>query len=391
MSIRYDLPKTSNSKGSFVQTFLIWGLPVICWLGLIIAWWLYSGEEEPSEKKPEATSQVAPAPTETATEPVSQESPKAPETPVAPQPEQPLQPSMPAAPQPVESTNAPAPAPTTPVNAVAQLPGISSIYDFSGARSNLNLPKENLCKSGIIVDPVTHKVLWAKNAEKVVPIASMTKMMTLLLIEEAITNGSIKRDTVIPVTEKAYRIGGTQVWLDPRESFPLRELMKAIAIRSANDAAFLVGEYLSSGDITSFIRLMNGRAKELGMANTHFFDAHGLGDKKAKKHNTSSAYDMILLAEKLLNYPEVMKLVSTRLDTFRNGKTELRNSNNLVFNRIPGVDGMKTGFTDEAGYCVTFTCIRNGRRLIGCVTGFDKSKNRDEFCKALLDWAYRAE
>lgn len=383
MSVRYDLPKVSHAKGSFLQIFLIWGLPVICWLALIIGWWFYSGEDEVepnTESSTPATTVQTPPPVVAPTE--------EPVTPASP----PVTPNAVAEPEPTPAATAPStPVVETPAPAPAETPTLASIYDFSGARSNLGLPKEKLCKSGIIVDPKTHKVLWAKNAEKEVPIASMSKMMTILLVEEAVANGAIKRDTVIPVTENAYRIGGTQVWLDPRESFPLSELMKAIAIRSANDAAYLVGEYLASGDVNSFVRLMNKRAKELGMSHTHFFDPHGLGNKKRREHNTSTAYDLVLLAEKLIHYPEVMKLVATRMDSFRNGKTELRNSNNLVFNRIPGVDGLKTGFTDAAGFCVTFTCIRNGRRLIGCVTGFDKSKNRDEFCKALLDWAYRID
>lgn len=357
MSMRYELPKTSKGSSSFIQTLFIWGVPIFIWLLLILWWWFASGEETPNEvaaTQPQMSHQQAIAKSTTPTSPTS--------------------------------------TPEVKQNPQANLAHIASAsYDFSGARTDIPGVDASMCRSGIVVDVDQHRVLWAKQANKAVPIASMTKMMTLLLIEEAVSKGTIKRDTVIKVTEAAYRIGGTQVWLDPKESFPLSELTKAIAIRSANDAAYLVGEYLASGNVDAFVQSMNDRAKELGMKNTHFYDPHGLGDKKEKEHNTSSAYDMVLLGERLLAYPEIMKLCSTRLDTFRNGKTQLRNSNNLVFNRMEGVDGLKTGYTDASGFCVTFSVKRNGRRFLGCVTGFKRAKQRDQFCEKLIDWATQAE
>ena len=147
----------------------------------------------------------------------------------------------------------------------------------AGAVSHIGLPQENGCATGILVDPATRKVLWAKNADKAVPIASMTKMMTLLLAEEAIAAGKVTRDTPIRVTVAAYKIGGSQVWLDPKETFPLRELIKTIAVKSANDSAYLVGEFLGGGSMAAFIEAMNARAKALGLPHTRFYDAHGLG------------------------------------------------------------------------------------------------------------------
>lgn len=355
MSMRYELPKTSKGSGSFIQTLFIWGIPILIWL-LLILWWYFASGDEPSTPPSVVTAD------------------KMVEQPTLPMPSTPTTPTKPA----VEE-------PSTPGTNLAHI--ASASYDFSGAHADIPGLNDEGCRSGILVDVDNHRVLWAKDANRSVPIASMTKMMTLLLVEEAVAKGTINRDTMIKVTVNAYRIGGTQVWLDPKETFPLSELTKAIAIRSANDAAYLVGEYLASGDVDVFVQSMNDRAKELGMKDTHFYDPHGLGDKAKKQHNTSSAYDMVLLGERLLAYPEVMKLTATRLDSFRDGKTQLRNSNNLVFNRVEGVDGLKTGYTDASGFCVTFSLKRDGRRFLGCVTGFKRAKERDAFCKKLMDWA----
>lgn len=347
MSERYDLPDGVDSSRAWVRTLLVWGLPLAAWAAVIIGWFLFAGGD-PSTPDP--------AP---------------PEPPPAPA----VGPEVAEQAQAVQEEEAP------------EQPPATQDYDFRGAVADAGLPNEALCKTGILVDPVTRKVLWAKNADRAVPIASMSKMMTMLLTEEAIAAGRVSLDTPIKVTNAAYEIGGSQVWLDPRETFPLGELVKTIAIKSANDSAYLVAEYLGGGDVAVFVKAMNDRAQALGMKNTRFYDAHGLGDGKGH-HNLSSAHDLVLLAERLIQYPDVMRLASTRMDAFRDGKMQLRNSNNLVFNRVAGVDGLKTGFTDESGFCVTVTCLRGGRRLIGCVTGFKTSKQRDAFCKALLDWGY---
>lgn len=350
MAPKYDLPGgVGRGPSGLSRTLLVWGLPLLAWVALIVGWLIFSGKGE------------APA------EPPAQ--PPAPEAPAPAQPTPAPTQEAPAAPQPKPSVCPPA------------------AYDFAGAVSHIGLPQEAGCATGILVDPTSRKVLWAKHAEKPVPIASMTKMMTLLLAEEAIAEGRIARTTVIPVSVEAYKIGGSQVWLDPKESFPLGELLKAVAIKSANDAAYLVGERLGEGDIGAFVRRMNARAKELGMTHTEFYDAHGLGDAQ-KRNNRSSAHDMVLLGERLLAYPEAMRLAGTPMDTFRDGKTELKNHNNLVFRRVKGVDGLKTGYTSASGFCVTLSCERGGRRLLGCVTGFKSARDRDAFCKALLDWGY---
>ena len=374
---KYSLPQTTSPL--MMRHVIVWGLPFLGWVILIVAWLMLSSsepEEKPTTTAPQ-TEQVA-----------SQQVPAQPQLPTPqplPQPVQQPQP-LPAPVQPTQPVNN-VPAPTQTVTMPLDSAPSFVPYNFKTAVAQAGLPKEASCNTGILVDTATRKVLWAKGAERAVPIASMTKMMTMLLAEEAIAQGRVTRETRIPVTVNAYKIGGSQVWLDPKEVFPLSELLKAVAIKSANDAAYLVSEYLGDGDASTFVARMNARARELGMSHTSFYDAHGLGDSQ-KRNNLASAYDMVILAERLLAYPEVMKLAATRMDTFRNGKTELRNHNNLVFHRVPGVDGLKTGYTEASGFCVTFTCLRAGRRLIGCVTGFKTAKDRDAFCRALLDWGY---
>lgn len=372
MSNKYTLPQTRKVSASplLMRHLVVWGLPFLGWVILIVVWLNFSSSDNNTQPPTETVEEQ----TATATQPQSLPTPS--EAPVSPQ----------------SQTQTPISTPETPQPTTAQTSSNDMYafveYDFTSAVSQIGLAHEAACNTGILVEPATRKVLWAKGAARAVPIASMTKMMTMLLTEESIAQGRISRDTVIPVTEAAYKIGGSQVWLDPRESFPLSELLKAIAIKSANDAAFLVGEYLGNGSIDAFVQRMNTRATQLGMTHTTFYDAHGLGDSQ-KRNNLASAYDMVLLAERLLAYPEVMKLASTRMDTFRNGKLELKNHNNLVFNNVPGVDGLKTGYTEASGFCVTFTCIRDNRRLIGCVTGFRTHKERDTFCRALLNWGYK--
>ncbi|MEG1788923.1 MAG: D-alanyl-D-alanine carboxypeptidase family protein [Kiritimatiellia bacterium] len=356
MSLKYSLPKgNGNGSTSLMRSLLIWGIPVLGWVALVIVFlYFLNGSEKDSEAidaEPAPTEQTAPTAATAAT------------------------PTTPATPPKVPATASAAPVfPSAP-------------YDFSGAVSKLGLPKEAGCATGIIVDPMTRKVLWAKAADKAVPIASMTKMMTLLLAEEAIAAGKVTLATEIAVTPEASKIGGSQVWLDPRETFTLGELLKAVAIKSANDAAYLVGEFLGQGDADAFVARMNARAQAIGMVRTTFYDAHGLGDA-SKRNNSASAHDMVLLGERLIAFPNALRLSSTPMDSFRGGKTELKNHNNLVFQRVPGVDGLKTGYTKASGFCVTLSCRRNGRRLLACVTGFTSAKDRDTFCKALLNWGY---
>ncbi len=262
------------------------------------------------------------------------------------------------------------------------------------------IPDSDKAKSGILVDLGTREVLWAKNPQEPTQIASMTKMMTTLVVFEEMekSGGKITLDSPVKVSRAAMSIGGSQVYLDPKEIFPLRDLMKAVDIKSANDAAYLVAEFVGGGDVMSFVTKMNERAKELKMPGTTFFNPHGLPGKTAATDNVSSPEGMAILAEHLIDYPQVMEWASTWIADFREkgskGYVMLTNHNHMVpggKNECPGVDGLKTGFINRSGFCITVTCKRNNRRLVAVVTGFPSYKERDAFIKKLLDWGYNPQ
>jgi len=276
-------------------------------------------------------------------------------------------------------------------------PGFGKTFRYRGAvRGDLpKMPGGKLAGSGILVDLNSRNVLWCKNERKAVPIASMTKMMTLLVAMENLDrHPEWNLDMPVQIsraTTRAAREG--IIWLDVRETLPLRSLMQAAAIKSANDAAYQIAETAGGGNVDAFVAQMNRRAVELQMAGTHFVNPHGLPDKDGK-HTTSSAEGMVILGERLLEYPEVMKWVGTQQifierPLVKDGKTDLKNTNHLVVPRYPGVDGMKTGYTRAAKFCLTFTALRSGKRLMGCVTGFQTAKERDIFARRMLDWGYK--
>ena len=256
------------------------------------------------------------------------------------------------------------------------------------------MPGGSAAGSGILVDLSTRNVLWCKDEKKAVPIASMAKMMTLLVAFENLSQHpewSLDMPvTISRATTRAAKEG--IIWLDVRETLPLRSLMQAVAIKSANDAAYQVAETTSGGDVEKFVAQMNARAAALGMAGTVFVNPHGLPNPDGR-HSTSSAEGMVRLGERLLEYPDIMTWVGTQqlfIDRplVKGGKTDLKNTNHLVVPRYPGVDGMKTGYTRAAKFCLTFTAVRDGRRLMGCVTGFPTARDRDVFARRMLDWGY---
>ena len=265
----------------------------------------------------------------------------------------------------------------------------------SAVRGDLpKMPHGTLARSGILVDMNTRKVLWCKDEKKSVPVASMAKMMTLLVaLENMEKNPAWTLDTPVQISRAASRAAKEGIiWLDARETLPLRDLMKAVAIKSANDAAYQVAEFAAGGNADAFVAQMNSRAAGLQMPGTRFVNPHGLPNRDGT-HSMSSALGMVILGERLLEYPDVMEWVGTQ-HTFierpmvKGGKTELHNTNHLIVPRYPGVEGMKTGYTRAAKYCLTFSAVRNGRRLMGCVTGFPTGKERDIFARRLLDWGY---
>jgi len=271
-------------------------------------------------------------------------------------------------------------------------PRFGAPLDFSTAVHG-NLPLAALkgssdARSGIIVDMDTRRVIWEKNSLKPVPVASMAKMMTMLLImEEMERRPNVDVDTVVTVTQTARNVPRTGVlYLAPGEKFTVQELMIATAVKSANDAATLLAEYFG-GSVPAFVAKMNSRAAELNLKSLRFYSPCGLPDEQ-KRNTVGSAADMVLLGEQLFQYPLAIEWCNIKQASIRNGKTIFVNTNHLVNPRYPGVDGVKTGFLRAAGTCLTFSALRDSRRIMGCVTGFKTAKDRDFFCRRLLDWAY---
>ena len=272
-------------------------------------------------------------------------------------------------------------------------------YDYSGAVTG-NIPGMKSAlpgKSGIVIDLETRRVLWSRNAKQAVPIASMTKLMTILVAYEIVTDPSsgVTLRTPVKVSVAAYKIGGSQVYLDPKETFTIEDLMKAASIKSANDAAYLLAEFLGNGDVGAFVKKMNAKAAELGMKHTKFRNPHGLPGKSAAEDNVSSPEDMVRLAEATLLHPQLMEWTSTWRAGFREPGTKgymlMQNTNHLLAsgsNPCPGVDGMKTGYIRRSGYCLTASCKRGGRRVIAVSMGHNTGKERDRFVRALLNWSY---
>lgn len=253
--------------------------------------------------------------------------------------------------------------------------------------------------TGILVDTDSGKVFWAKAPKRGVQIASMTKMMTSLLAFEDLKNRKdISMDSLIQVTQNAMSVGGSQLYLDVRESFSVSEMLRATMIMSANDAAELLAEFFSGGNTYEFIARMNRRARELKMPMTKFYNPHGLPGKKVSENNISSSEGMVILALELLKYPQAVEWASTKIDKLprRNLKnpseakapSTLGNHNHLL-GVCPGVNGMKTGFTQSAGFCITATCDRGGKKMIAVATGFKVRKERDAFVAKLFDWGYK--
>ncbi len=240
-------------------------------------------------------------------------------------------------------------------------------------------------KSAILIEASTGKVLYEKNAdEKLVP-ASMTKMMSMLLVLEALENGVLKWNQVITVSENASSMGGSQILLETGEKMTVKDLFKGVAIASGNDAIVALAE-ASYGSENVFVSHMNKRAKELGLKNTNFKNPHGLDTAD----HYSSARDMSLIAKELAKHEIVFDFTSVYEDYLRQNtdrKIWLVNTNKLV-RFYDGVDGLKTGFTDGAGYCITATAKKNGMRIIAVVMGEPTSKVRNKEISEMLDYSF---
>ena len=241
------------------------------------------------------------------------------------------------------------------------------------------------CRAVCLIDQDTGTVLYEKNADQQMPIASITKVMTLLLTFEAIHDGRLTLDTLVPVSEHAYHMGGSQIWLEPGEQFTLDEMIKAICVSSANDAAVAVAE-LVGGSEQGFVQMMNDRAAELGMTNTTFHNACGLDTEG----HLSTARDVAIMSRQILTTcPEVLHYTGIWTDTLRGGATQLVNTNKML-RRYNGITGLKTGTTGGAGVCISASATRDGLNLIAVVLGAPSSKDRFEAAATLLDYGFAA-
>ena len=242
-------------------------------------------------------------------------------------------------------------------------------------------------KSAVLMDVETGTALLEQNAHEMLAPASVTKVMTMLLIMEAIDSGKIRWEDTVTASESAASKGGSQIYLKVGETMTVSDMVKSIAVSSANDCACAMAEHLS-GSESAFVEQMNARAKELGMEDTHFVNCTGLDDDpEAEKHRTS-AYDIALMSRELLkNHPDIKKYTTIWMDTVRDGAFGLSNTNKMV-RFYDGCTGLKTGFTSGAGYCLSASAQREGLELIAVVMGSETSKDRFAACKSLLDYGF---
>lgn len=239
----------------------------------------------------------------------------------------------------------------------------------------------------IVVDAGTGAVLFEENADAVCYPASTLKLMTLLVIQEKIADGSIKLTDPVKVSKRAYATGGSQVYLDPRETFPVDEMLYALMIQSANDAAVALAEHVA-GSVEAFCDLMNARAKQLGMTQSHFITPNGLTTSSDTAHDRSSARDMAILSRELCKYPAVFNYTSAIERKFRETAKEpfiMRTHNPFLKEEVVGCDGFKTGYTAIAGWSIVVTCKRDNRRVIVVVMGSEERLMRDVKAKELLN------
>lgn len=239
-------------------------------------------------------------------------------------------------------------------------------------------------KSSILMCLDNGNVLLEDNAYEHLSPASVTKVMSILLIVEAIDCGKISLDDMVTAGENAVSKGGSQIWLEVGEQMSVNDLLKAVIIASANDACTLLGEYIAGSD-TAFVDMMNNRAKELGLKDTHFENCTGLDDTVTNHY--SCAYDIAVMAKEVMKHDIVKKYSTVWLDSLRNGETELNNTNKLV-NKYNGITGLKTGTTSNAGFCLCATATRDGMSLVSVVLGAQTSDDRFDKSTRLLDYGF---
>ncbi len=242
-------------------------------------------------------------------------------------------------------------------------------------------------KSALLMDAATGTVLYEQNAHAQLAPASVTKVMTMLLIMEAIDSGKIGYSDTVTASETAAAKGGSQIYLKAGETMTVSDMLKSIAVSSANDCACAMAEHLA-GSEAAFVEQMNARAQELGMEHTHFVNCTGLDDGPEAASHLTCAYDIALMSLQLLkHHPDIKNFTTIWMDTVRSGSFGLANTNKLI-RFYSGATGLKTGFTAAAGYCLSASAQRQGLELIAVVMGADTSANRFAACKAMLDYGF---
>jgi D-alanyl-D-alanine carboxypeptidase (penicillin-binding protein 5/6) len=261
--------------------------------------------------------------------------------------------------------------------------GLLALLGLIGVRPALGADLTIKAKAAILMEPHSGRILFAQDERRRFPPASVTKLMTMLLIMEAVDRGKLRWDDRIPTSATAAGMGGSQVFLREHEVLTLREMFKAIAVVSANDASTAVAEYLYGSD-QDFIKVMNRRARRLGLRDTHFANETGLPDPD----HYSSAFDLAMIARELLKYPEVLRFTAIWMDSLRSGKFILKNTNDLI-KYYQGADGLKTGHTAEAKYCLAATAQKEGFRLLSVILGTESNAERIAQTRRLLDYGFR--
>ena len=253
--------------------------------------------------------------------------------------------------------------------------------DYVNAQINLDLKS----KSAIMIEESSKKILYEKNAHEKMAPASMTKIMTLLLVAEAIEDNRLSLDKGVIASEYAVSMGGSQVYLEANSKYKVSELIKAVGIGSANDAAVVLAEVLG-GTVENFVAMMNNKVKELGLKNTNFKNPHGLDEA----NHYSTAYDMAIIASELVKYDFILDVTSTYEDNFMhpNGKSIWLVNTNSLIRFYEGVDGLKTGFTEEAGYCLTATKRNGDMRILTVTMNAETKEDRNSDTVKLMESAF---
>lgn len=257
---------------------------------------------------------------------------------------------------------------------------ITPIYALDKNEADIELN----AKSAVLMDANTGTLLFEKNKDERLAPASVTKIMTLLLVFEALDQGKIKLEDVVTVSENAASMGGSQIFLEPGEEMSVDDLIKSVVVASANDAAVTLAEYVG-GSEEAFVYSMNKRARELGMENTHFENATGLDDDTV--NHMTTAYDIALMSRELLKHEKITEYTTIWMDTVRNGEFGLSNTNKLI-RFYKGATGLKTGSTSKAGFCISATAKRNDLHLISVIMGSDTSQTRNASAVKLLDMGF---